>query len=95
MAAQNDTRDRLFKELTEDVAIGEEKPLKIVDSCPVRSIREVQADGTDIFIGDIFVHRAEFEYLRREEQKTKADENDAKSTGDPSIVWTVGGKHTS
>lgn len=95
MAAQNKTRDRLFIELTEDIARDGDKPPKFVDACPVRSIREVQADGTDIFLGDIFFHRARFEYLQGEEKKRKAGENDAKLAGDPSILWTVGGKQTS
>jgi hypothetical protein len=63
----------------------------------VRSIREVKADGTDVFLGDIDCDRCGYEELNEttEEEKTEkkslVDANAAKQTGDPSIIWTFGG----
>jgi len=70
-------------------------PLKVVDSCPVRSIREVKADGTDVFLGDIGVDRCANEELdddNADKENSLVDANMAKQTGDPSIVWTIGGR---
>lgn len=62
--------------------------------CPVRSIREVQADGTEIYIGDIGIDRSGYEELAlsdANEQQRMADINETKPIGDPSIDWTIGG----
>lgn len=69
-------------------------PLKIVDACPVRSIREVKPDGTEIFLGDIGIQRYGYEELQGEEKARLVDENMTKKTGDPTIVWSVGGNQS-
>lgn len=69
----------------------------VVDGCPVQHIREVQPDGTELFLGDLSVFRngwLEVEDKDLREKMTK--ENLEKPVGDPSIVWTIGGvsKHS-
>lgn len=60
---------------------------KYIDGCPLRAIREVQADGTQIFIGDLNVdRRADDVPWRAEDEK----ENRSKPNGDPTIVWSIG-----
>jgi RimJ/RimL family protein N-acetyltransferase len=60
---------------------------KYVDGCPVRAIREVQEDGSQILIGDIQVGREanEAPWLTEDEKN-----NDSKPAGDPTIVWSLG-----
>ncbi|KAJ6520390.1 acyl-CoA N-acyltransferase [Mycena sanguinolenta] len=62
--------------------------LKIVDACPVRIIREVQEDGTEIFLGDICIDLAqqpwELEGTGRLSQDTPR-----RDPSDPDI-WTLG-----
>ncbi|KAJ7483175.1 GNAT domain-containing protein [Mycena latifolia] len=59
--------------------------------CPVRHIREVQEDGTDVFIGDIGLGRSAWpEVLDANEKARLVAENNARVAGDPDIVWHVG-----
>ncbi|KAG8219623.1 SUR7/PalI family-domain-containing protein [Butyriboletus roseoflavus] len=68
-----------------------EGPLKVVGGCPVRHLREVLLDGTDIYIGDIGINRAQMEeVLDPDERKRAVEANNGKAIGDPSIVWTFG-----
>jgi RimJ/RimL family protein N-acetyltransferase len=64
--------------------------LKIVDGCPVRIIREVQEDGTEIFLGDIGIDLAgqpwELEGTGKLSQETPR-----RDLSDPDI-WTLGGE---
>ncbi|KAH8119298.1 GNAT domain-containing protein [Phellopilus nigrolimitatus] len=66
--------------------------LVVVNGCPVRALREVQDDGTDIFLGDIGISRCvRFHYLRNEgEEAALVTRNAALATGDPEIIWTIG-----
>ena len=57
---------------------------RIVDACPVQCIREVHADGTDTFIGDISIRR------ESTQMEWASSENETKAVGDPTIVWTIG-----
>ncbi|KAJ6486067.1 hypothetical protein C8R47DRAFT_527387 [Mycena vitilis] len=70
-------------------AARDEKTLKIVDGCPVRSIREVKEDGTEILLGDIGIDLAEqpweLEGTGKLSQKTPR-----RDSSDPEI-WTLGG----
>ncbi|KAF8166547.1 hypothetical protein K438DRAFT_1774990 [Mycena galopus ATCC 62051] len=62
-----------------------------VSGCPVRHIREEQADGTDLFIGDVGLARSSWsEVLDAEERARLVAENNARPAGDPEIVWHVG-----
>ena len=89
--------DGVLRELEE----GRDKPEpKTVGDCPVRYIREVQEDGTDIFIGDAsFVRSISGELMGTEgpekidwENKQKREEENNKlPVGDPNILWSFGG----
>ena len=62
---------------------------KYIDGCPLRAIREVQEDGSQVFIGDLNVdRRADDVPWGAEDEK----DNGTKPTGDPTIVWLIGCK---
>jgi len=62
-----------------------------VSACPVRHIREEQADGKDVYIGDVRLVRSGWpEVLDTEERARHVAENDARAAGDPEIAWQVG-----
>lgn len=66
---------------------------RFVGTCPVRYIREVQEDGSDVFLGDIDVHRCQFPDVKDpDEQARLAGENNARELGDPDIAWCIGSK---
>ena len=83
--------DAVLRELEEESKTHPDGPLKFVEACPVRSIREVKADGTELFLGDIGIDRYGYEGLQGEKKARLVDENMAKKTGDPTIIWSVGG----
>lgn len=64
----------------------------IMGACPVRILREVQPDGTELFLGDVAVIRHQWPELDDEIQREilKA-ENLSRDVGDPEIVWSFGG----
>ncbi|KAF5312794.1 hypothetical protein D9619_002818 [Psilocybe cf. subviscida] len=76
-------------------AKAENKPI-IVDGCPVRFIREVKPDGTDVFIGDLGVMRCMHGELMGNDsvdwdnKALREQENNARAAGDPSIIWSMG-----
>lgn len=71
--------------------------LKVVGECPVRAIREVQDDGTDIYIGDIGISRCSYGELIDlngvdwENASKRKEVNDSLEVGDPRILWAIGG----
>jgi len=66
-------------------------PLQYVDASPVRHLREVKEDGTDIFIGDIQFRRGPFEEVLDEAERSRMQkENARKPAGDPTIQYAVG-----
>ncbi|OJA14980.1 hypothetical protein AZE42_12059, partial [Rhizopogon vesiculosus] len=66
-------------------------PLQFVDACPVRHIREVKENGTDVLIGDFAFGRGSFEeVLDGVERKQMQEENAYKKAGDPTIQFSVG-----
>jgi len=66
-------------------------PLQFVDACPVRYLREVKENGTDVLIGDIVFRRGPFEeVLDGVERKQMQEENACKQAGDPTIQFAVG-----
>lgn len=84
--------DDILAELREEERLNPDGPLKLVGGCPVRHIREVLRDGTDVYLGDIGITRAVMEeVLDPEERKKVAQANNERAVGDPSIVWTFGG----
>lgn len=83
--------DAILRELN-DAEQGPSVPLKIVSGCPVRTLREVQEDGTDIFLGDIGVDRCGYPDVKDEaERKRLWDTNLAYPVGDDKINWCFGG----
>ncbi|KAI6149538.1 hypothetical protein BKA82DRAFT_995189 [Pisolithus tinctorius] len=63
---------------------------RFVGGCPVKCIREVRNDGTDVFIGYITVHRGVYEDVPDEtKRRTIMEENEKKPVGDPSIRWSI------
>ncbi|CAG8587370.1 974_t:CDS:2, partial [Acaulospora colombiana] len=64
---------------------------QFINGSPVRSIREVQENGTDLLIGDIDLKRELPDVAWAE--KEDAD-NLLKPAGDPTIVWTIGDTET-
>ncbi|KAK7690816.1 hypothetical protein QCA50_005916 [Cerrena zonata] len=59
--------------------------------CPLKCIRHVKEDGTQVLVGNVGVGRCSFSYLE-DDQKAKqlAAENERRSIGDPEIVWALG-----
>lgn len=76
-----------MRELTE--ALKTKEPIKLTHF-PVRFIREVQEDGSEVFLGDIGIDRcADMESLLGE-PKHSNEENLALPAGHPEIIWTIG-----
>lgn len=67
-------------------------PLQFVDANPVRYLREVKENGTDVLIGDVNFRRSPFEEVLDEgERKRLQEDNARKQAGDPTIQYAVGG----
>jgi len=85
--------DSLLQELQE--AQGSDT-LKLVGDFPVRSIREVKEDGSDIFIGDIGISRCgDGEFFGTDgvdwsHREMRAKENIDRKLGDLTIIWDFG-----
>lgn len=64
-----------------------------VGGCPVHNLREVQEDGTDVYLGDVRIDRSfEFEYLRdKVKEEALVKENASRPVGDSEIIWSFGG----
>lgn len=81
-------------------AARESLELVLVGNCPVRAIREVQEDGSDIFLGDISITRVKDGKLLVPPDEADDEEKTAKSletnmslpVGDPNIVWSIGSR---
>jgi len=85
---QSDAILEYLRKCEEDFPNG---PLQFVNDCPVRHLREVKEDGTDILIGDIGFRRGPFEeVLDKVERKRMQEENACKQVGDPTIQFAVG-----
>ncbi|KAJ6453120.1 hypothetical protein C8R45DRAFT_847360, partial [Mycena sanguinolenta] len=63
--------------------------LAVAENCPVRSIRELQPDGTDVYIGNITFKRCNWLEVQGSERHRLMAENNARPTGDPEITWQV------
>ncbi|KAJ7045040.1 acyl-CoA N-acyltransferase [Mycena alexandri] len=80
-----ETEDKWFAELK---SARDDPTPKIVDFCPVGSIREVLEDGTEVFIGSIVIHLAEQPWELEGTGRLK-QETPRRDAGDPDI-WTFG-----
>ena len=84
--------DKLLAELRGYAEAHPEGTPKIVGGCPVRILREVQPDGTELYLGDLGVDRCGFPgVLDTAERARLSKENDARDVGDERIVWCLGG----
>ncbi|KAH0591178.1 hypothetical protein H2248_001273 [Termitomyces sp. 'cryptogamus'] len=96
------------KTLSDDVlkklnAARNEPNAILLNDCPIRNIRELKEDGSDVFLGDIGISRVvEGKFLVPAEEDTSEETkakykaaNDALPLGDPDIAWTVGCKSLS
>ncbi|TFK50136.1 hypothetical protein OE88DRAFT_1645865 [Heliocybe sulcata] len=64
---------------------------KVVDGCPVMTLREVKEDGTEVFIGDVTIARSSFMEIGNPDERARLrDENAARPNGDPEIVYMIG-----
>ncbi|KAI0698400.1 hypothetical protein C8T65DRAFT_660634 [Cerioporus squamosus] len=67
-------------------------PLILVNESPVRTIREVREDGSELFLGDITIVRERWPDIEDQEVKQAlARANGKRELGDPAIVWCFGG----
>jgi hypothetical protein len=65
----------------------------VFEWCPVRVIREVNDDGSQIFLGDCGMDRWGYDdILNKEEHERLSAENAARKAGDEDIVWMIGSK---
>ena len=73
--------------------------LKAVGEFPVRALREIQEDGSDIFIGDIGISRCGYGELMDlngvdwENASERKKFNDSLELGDPHILWSIVGTY--
>lgn len=67
--------------------------LPFVGTCPVRYVREVMDDGTDVLLGEIALHRCEYPDKKRDlaERASAIQANADLTIGDPAIAWCMGG----
>ncbi|KAJ7095465.1 hypothetical protein C8R43DRAFT_964457 [Mycena crocata] len=62
-----------------------------IGGCPVRHIREVQPDETEVYVGDAGLVRSGYtEVLDAVEKARLVAENHARAPGDPEIAWHIG-----
>ena len=85
--------------ILEELESGRDKSeLIITDGCPVRYLREIKEDGTELFIGEIGIYRCNHGELMGPngldwDSKAKyEEENNKLAVGDERIVWSIGGK---
>ncbi|KAF7317747.1 Acetyltransferase, GNAT family [Mycena kentingensis (nom. inval.)] len=76
----------------QDASAGAGEQLKFaIGGCPVRHIREVRADGEEVYIGDVGLARSGFLNVKDKEERARlVAENEARVAGDPEIVWHIG-----
>ncbi|CCL98111.1 uncharacterized protein FIBRA_00105 [Fibroporia radiculosa] len=83
--------DALLCELAKAGQEKKESPPSIVGACPIRTLREVKNDGTEVFLGDICLRRCEFQFEEPDEERIRqSDENWRREPGNPELVYCVG-----
>ncbi|KAF9817994.1 hypothetical protein IEO21_03069 [Rhodonia placenta] len=82
--------DAILRELREASAKDPEAPLKIVGGCPVRILREIKEDGSEVYLGDIAFRRCDYLHVAHEERLRLSEENARRQVGDPALVWCIG-----
>ncbi|KAI0669772.1 acyl-CoA N-acyltransferase [Trametes maxima] len=83
--------DVAFQELERLNTEYPDSPPRLVSGQPVRMIREVREDGTDLLLGDVAIIRERWPDVEDKEVKTSlATPNAEKAVGDPDIIWCIG-----
>ena len=85
--------DRALHEFLEREEFGKDDSVfgGLVRSCPVRYIRELHEDGTDVLLGDIDVHRCQYPDVEDIDQRERLSrENAVRELGDPELAWCIG-----
>ncbi|GBE77660.1 hypothetical protein SCP_0105410 [Sparassis crispa] len=82
--------DATLLELKQTCREDSDGTLKLVGSCPVRSLRAVQEDGTDVYIGNVDFRRCAFLEEDPAVRGRLSEENTQRVVGDPAIVWCLG-----
>ncbi|KAI0651977.1 GNAT domain-containing protein [Trametes meyenii] len=91
LAMVKEGTDAALQELERLNADHPEGPLRLVSGQPVRMIREVRDDGTDLLLGDVAIVRERWPDVEDKEVKVNlATPNAEKTVGDPSIIWCIG-----
>lgn len=74
-----------------NVATNKDTGLMILGGCPVSSIRELQDDGSDIFLGSLDITRCtRFDYLPDKGREALVEQNLRFAVGDSRIIWEIG-----
>ncbi|KAJ7782405.1 acyl-CoA N-acyltransferase [Mycena maculata] len=69
--------------------LGEATAPQFVEDCPVRSIREVKGDGTDVYLGNITFKRCSWWEVQGAQREQLIEQNTIRPAGDPNIIWQV------
>lgn len=79
-----------------ETALSQGSAQRWATATPVRIIRELMDDGTDRYLGDIFLHRSTFDEVPEPSERARLTrENQDREAGDPDIVYSVGCEHIS
>ncbi|PSR72687.1 hypothetical protein PHLCEN_2v11382 [Hermanssonia centrifuga] len=83
--------DAALEEAKKAYKEGASEPLGHVETCPVRYIREIKEDGSDVFVGEIAPHRCQYLDVKDQwEREELVRTNLRYAVGDPAIVWCFG-----
>ncbi|KAH9858067.1 acyl-CoA N-acyltransferase [Lenzites betulinus] len=83
--------DAALEELRRASAEHPDTDSVVVSSCPVRIIREVREDGTDLLLGDIAILRERWpDVMDQAEKESLAKPNADRPIGDLRIIWCIG-----
>jgi len=83
--------DAILNELERANAENPDGPLKLVGTCPVRSILEENDDGSYTYLGGCGFMRSRFDDVMDVEERARlVEENNARPVGDPDIIWAMG-----
>ena len=65
----------------------------VVSEPPVRTLREIREDGTDVYLGDVtFLRERYIDMEDGNEKSALLKANRDRATGDPEILWCIGGR---
>ncbi|TDL20984.1 hypothetical protein BD410DRAFT_790348 [Rickenella mellea] len=71
--------------------LAENHSTHAVGGCPVNILREVQEDGSDVYLGSVDLHRCRWFHVPHSDEKlAMIKANEARTAGDPAITWEFG-----